>query len=196
MDLILASASPRRQTLLRDAGYAFRVEPAQVDEDGPLAEGRYPPAELALFLARAKAEAVAALFPQDLTLAADTVVAVGGQSIGKPEDPSTAREMLRRLAGTTHAVITGLAFYRPAGAVARTVVVTSEVRMKPLRGDPLQRYLDSGLWKGKAGGYGIQDPGAPVELVSGSLTNVIGLPMDEVRQVLAELGVEPQRPPR
>ena len=116
--LILASASPRRQSLLREAGYEFLVHPADLDESA-LADGAsLSPDELSAYLARAKAEAVAAKFPEDIVLAADTIVALNAQMLGKPADADDARRILSLLSGSTHRVITGLAIlHRAAGVV-------------------------------------------------------------------------------
>ena len=189
--LILASASPRRQTLLRDAGYEFLVHPADIDEDGPSA--RLMPIELAGTLAALKAEQVARRFHDDVTLAADTVVAFGDTPLGKPADENQARAMLRLLSGTTHVVITGLAVRCPARGIELAQRVMSAVRMRRLGPGDVDRYLQSGLWKGKAGGYGIQDRDPLVTCISGSHTNVIGLPVTEAKALLERAGVLPRR---
>lgn len=183
--LILASASPRRAALLREAGYTFTVEPADVDEDALFVRGLLPPA-LAAALAGMKADAVAARFSDDVTLAADTVVALGDASIGKPADERDARAMIRRLSGTTHAVITGVAVRHPAKKLSLDAAATSSVRMRPLTDAEIDRYVATGLWKGKAGGYGIQDPDPIVTRVTGSISNVIGLPMELTRDLLSK----------
>ena len=187
--LILASASPRRQSLLREAGYTFHIHPANVDEE------TYPPGltpgQLAEFLALAKADAVAAHYPRDVTLGSDTVVALGDQLLGKPTDAVHAQRMLSQLSGTTHQVMTGVAVVHPASRFRRSCIGTSTVRMRPLSTDEIQRYVAGGQWEGKAGGYGIQDNDPFVTNLGGSLTNIVGLPMEAATELLREAGVVP-----
>jgi septum formation protein len=187
--LILASASPRRQSLLREAGYLFVLSPADInEEDHPAA---LKPGELAAFLANAKAEAVAAQFPHDITLGADTVVALGDQQLGKPTDAPHAREMLRSLSGTTHEVVTGVALVGPARGFRRSALVRSTVQMRTLTDAEVDRYVAGGEWRGKAGGYGIQDDDPFVTRMAGSLSNIVGLPMEATVELLAAAGIEP-----
>ena len=120
--LILASASPRRQSLLREAGYTFHIHPANIDE-GTFPPG-FTPGQLAEFLALAKADAVAALYPNDVTLGSDTIVALGHQLLGKPADATHALEMLSLLSGTTHQVMTGVAVICLATHLRRCRVIT------------------------------------------------------------------------
>jgi septum formation protein len=127
--LILASASPRRRELLRQAGYDFEVHPADIDEED------YPPntlpADLAQRLAMLKAQALVERFPTDVILAADTVVAFGDTPLGKPETEAQATSMLQLLSGTTHVVITGVTVLRPATRFRISTRVMSAVRMRP-----------------------------------------------------------------
>jgi septum formation protein len=185
--LVLASASPRRQELLREAGYRFVTEPANVDEDS------YPdkmlPGDLAEYLAFLKAEAVAERFPNDVVLGADTVVAFGDTILGKPDDDHDARRMLELLSGTTHVVVTGVAVVRKSAGLVRRSRVLSAVHMRPMSLQEIDAYVASGEWRGKAGGYGIQDPDPFVTRKAGSHSNIVGLPMDETRRLLAEAGV-------
>ncbi|HEY7090536.1 MAG TPA: Maf family protein [Tepidisphaeraceae bacterium] len=191
--LVLASRSPRRQELLREAGYDFVIDPADVDEDD------YPPevmpADLALRLARMKSHAVAPRRPEDLILGADTVVAFGDKILGKPEDAAHAREMLRLLSGTTHIVITGVSVVRVETNFSQEKRVMSAVQMRPLTMREIDDYVASGLWQGKAGGYGIQDKDPFVKRLSGCYTNIVGLPMTTTKALLASAGVTPSRPP-
>jgi septum formation protein len=185
--LILASASPRRQELLREAGYVFDVQPADVDEsDHPPG---LEPAALAAYLADRKADAVAARFPEAVVLAADTVVALGATALGKPDDARHARAMLASLAGTNHSVVTGVTVLCRARGVREQVVVTSSVHMRRLTPAEIDAYVATGQWQGKAGGYGIQDQDPFVTRITGSLTNIVGLPIDETRGLLREAGV-------
>ena len=192
--LILASSSPRRQQLLRDAGYLFVTEPANVDEDDHPRGLR--PGDLAEYLARRKAEVVAARFPDDVVLAADTVVAYADVVLSKPADANDARRMLRLLGGTTHSVITGVAVLHASARLSRHTRVLSAVQMRPLTEDEIERYIASNEWQGKAGGYGIQDPDPFVTRTSGCLTNIVGLPMTTTRDLLRDAGIQPADGPR
>jgi septum formation protein len=187
--LILASASPRRQQLLREAGYDFTVDPADIDEED------YPrdmlPADLAEYLASKKAQAVAKRHPADVILGADTVVAFGDLVLGKPQDAEHARDMLRLLAGTTHVVITGVAVVDQAAGFFTSSRVMSAVRMRDLSPAEIDRYVAGGQWKGKAGGYGIQDDDPFVTRMSGCHTNIVGLPVPEARRMLERAGIVP-----
>lgn len=186
---ILASASPRRQSLLRDAGYQFDVDPAEIDEDELAAE--LLPSEAALKLAAAKAQSVAARHPANFVLAADTIVAFGDKILGKPRDIDHARQMLRLLSGTTHMVITGVALLRLDSGYSQLRRIISAVRMNLLSNQDIERYLISDQWRGKAGGYGIQDNDPFVRRMSGCHTNIVGLPMTTTQSMLAAAGIQP-----
>lgn len=160
--------------------------------------------EYVLRLARTKGEAVAATGIADLILACDTVSEVDGHALGKPRDRADARRMLTALSGRTHRVLTGV-WIRPAllpdGAALPTSGPDSDHRMRPaleavdvsilemapLSDEFLEWYLDSGLWQGKAGACGFQDERLPLRLVAGSESNVVGLPLERVRPLLAAL---------
>jgi septum formation protein len=190
--LILASASPRRQKLLREAGYDFQVHPANINEDD------HPPmlpAELAEFLASRKAQAVARFHPDNVVLGADTVVAFGDTILGKPRDDADARRMLQLLAGTTHVVITGVAVVRTAANFFTCSRVMSAVHMRDLTPDEVDRYVTGRQWEGKAGGYGIQDDDPFVTRMSGCHTNIVGLPMPETIRLLTRAGIVPATRP-
>ena len=188
--LILASASPRRQSLLRDAGFEFEVDAPDIDETS------YPPSflpsQIAVHLAEAKARFVAPRHADAVTLAADTVVAFGDQMLGKPNDPAHAKRMLHLLSGTTHLVITGICVANPSANFFKSARVISAVKMRIMTPGEIDRYVEGGEWQGKAGGYGIQDPDPFVVRQAGSKTNIIGLPMSLARQLLAEAGVTPK----
>jgi septum formation protein len=186
-ELILASGSPRRRELLAAAGYRFRVEPSPVDDDRDPDPG-LTPTQIAESRAAAKARAVAERFPDGWVLGADTVVAFGGRLFGKPADRADAAAMITALAGREHVVITGVCLIAPGG---REVVRSDESRVviHPPTAGELRRFLDSGLWRGKAGGYGLQDPdGLAMELTAGSRSNVIGLPMELLAEMLSQVG--------
>jgi septum formation protein len=185
--LILASASPRRQELLRDAGYRFIVSPADIDES--IYPPNLSPGQVAVYLSEQKARTAARSYPSDVILAADTVVAMGGELFGKPADREDARRMLGRLSGSVHGVLTGVTVACPATGFWRTRLAESAVHMRPLTAAELDSYLDTNQWQGKAGGYGIQDPDPFVTRSTGSLTNIVGLPMQETAELLAEAGI-------
>jgi septum formation protein len=173
--LILASASPQRRAILADAGIAFEVVPAGVEEDE---EG--DPATVAEVNARRKAAAV----PGDLVLGADTVVALDGAILGKPRDAAQAREYLGRLNGRTHQVVGGIALAR-RGSVVATAVEVTRVTFRRSDAAALDRYVATGEWQGRAGGYAIQGHGgALVERVDGDYLNVVGLALDRVKRLL------------
>ncbi|WP_207539885.1 Maf family protein [Sabulicella rubraurantiaca] len=182
--LILASASPRRLELLARIGIVpDRVAPTELDET----PGRKElPRQLASRLARLKAEAVEA--PGALVLAADTVVGVGRRILGKPTDREEARRFLELLSGRRHRVHTGVALRRPDGSLGTRLVV-SVVAFQRLTTQQVEAYLDSGEWQGKAGGYAIQGRAEMfVRFLSGSHSNVVGLPLFETAQLLRGCG--------
>ncbi len=194
--LILASGSPRRESLLREHGYVFDVVKPLLDEPAEAAE-TLSPAQCAEALSYYKARSVAERVDQGIILGGDTVVAVGDSLYGKPTDRAHARRILEDLAGTTHHVITGITLL-DASTGARVIEhATTAVTMKPLSKDELEAYLDTGAWAGKAGAYGIQDRGdAFVTRVQGSFTNVVGLPMELVKRLLDQWGVRPASSPQ
>jgi septum formation protein len=189
--LVLASSSPRRRELLAQIGILPDVvDPADIDET-PLPEEL--PVEHASRLALAKAAAVAKRHPQAFVLGADTVVACGRRILPKADTQASADTCLRLLSGRRHRVIGGLCVTTPAGRNA-VRIVTSRVAFKRLSGDERTAYLASNEWQGKAGGYAIQGRAASfITWISGSYSNVVGLPLYETRTLLAGLGyrVEP-----
>ena len=184
---ILASASPRRISLLAQIGITpDSVIPADIDE-------RPNPAELprahALRLAREKALAVAQTQKNCVILAADTVVGVGRRILPKTESVEEARSCLGLLSGRAHRVFTGVSVIDKGGHVM-TRVSETRLKMKRLSADEQQAYLDSCEWAGKAGGYGIQGmAGAFIVSLNGSYTGVVGLPIYEARNLLNSAGV-------
>lgn len=183
--LVLASASPRRRDLLQRAGVPFEVAPAEIDESARSGEA---PAVYAQRIAAEKARAVFATHPDAFVLAADTIVVVGGEILGKPRDEADARRMLERLSGRSHQVTTAVCLVSPDGA-ERCRVVTTEVDVRALRGEEIDAYLRSGEWRGKAGGYAVQGiASAFVTAIRGSYTNVVGLPLAEVLELLRAAG--------
>ncbi len=184
--LVLASASPRRLDLLRQIGIVpASVDPADLDER--VLRDETPP-QHATRLATAKAAAVAARHPGKLVLAADTVVACGRRILPKADKETEARACLKLLSGRRHRVLGGIAIVRPDGT--RTArLVTTVVVMKRLTGDEIARYIASGEWRGKAGGYAIQGrAGAFVRAINGSYSNVVGLDLHTVANLIAGAG--------
>jgi septum formation protein len=180
--LVLASGSPRRRALLEEARIAFRVVVPDVPEDAP---ERGDPHAVATGNARRKAEAV----PGDLVLGADTVVAVGDRLLGKPRDEADAQGLLRALSGTTHVVVTAVALKAGGRILERTV--TTRVTMRRLDEREIRAYAASGEGMGKAGGYAIQETADRfVTALDGPYDNVVGLPVDAVRELLREAGVD------
>ena len=183
--LILASASPRREKLLREAGYDFEVVAANVDES-EFSLGAMP-SSVASRLAQAKAEAVAAHNPDAVVLAADTVVAVGRRLLEKPADEAEATRFLTLLSGRNHRVFTGVAVACGDRIISR--VVDTRVSFKVLSPPEIADYVAGGDWRGKAGGYGIQGPaGAFVTRIVGSYPAVMGLPLFETVNLLSGAG--------
>ncbi len=184
--LILASASPRRLDLLAQIGVTpDAVKPADINEepmDGELPRGH------ALRLAQEKAAKVAGHNPDCIILAADTVVGVGRRILPKTKTPDQARTCLELMSGRGHRVFTGVAVIKADGEMISRVVET-RLKMKRLSAPEIQAYLDSGEWKGKAGGYGIQGrAGAFIPSLIGSYTNVVGLPLFETKNLLQGAG--------
>jgi len=185
-EIILASASPRRAALLRQIGLPFRVHPSALEEDGvgPGPDGENPEAH-ACRLARAKAEDVAARLGRGLIIGADTIVVCEGIVFGKPRDGQEAREILRRLAGRTHQVITGVAVAEAETGRAEVAAATTIVRMRAF--DPVEAaaYVATGEPLDKAGAYAIQGRGALlVEGVEGDYSTVVGLPLPTLAMLL------------
>ena len=187
--LVLASASPRRFELLRQVGLApDRIDPADIDE-AP-GSGELPPAH-ALRLAEEKARAVMPRHPGAYILAADTVVACGRRILPKPLDAASARACLKMLSGRRHRVYGGIALASPDERLTLRRV-DSHVAFKRLSDAEIAAYLCSGEWRGKAGGYAIQGRAAAlIRWVSGSYSNVVGLPLFETFQLLIGRGYRP-----
>ncbi|NLG14811.1 MAG: septum formation protein Maf [Lentisphaerae bacterium] len=183
--LVLASTSPRRRQLLEKAGIDFIVDTQEVDES-PLPNEQ--PAELVARLAKLKAQAVKTRHPKQFVLGADTVVILGQKTFGKPHSMLEATDFLRQLSGRTHQVLTGVAIIS-ADNVLKNWVATTSVAFRQLDDDAIRRYFEHTSPLDKAGAYGIQDHGELiVESISGSLSNIIGLPVEDVLFHLANLG--------
>lgn len=186
MRLILASASPRRVSLLDQIGITpDHICPAHIDET-PLKNEL--PRHLTLRLACEKAKAVAADYAGDFVLAADTVVGLGRRSLGKPENADEARAFLSLLSGRRHHVYGGICLIDPRGKLHHRLIDTA-VKFKSLNEQDIDSYIQSQEWQGKAGGYAIQGfGGAFVQKIIGSYTNVVGLSLYETRMLLVGLG--------
>ena len=186
-ELILASASPRRKYLLEQAGLRFRVVPSPFDESRVPAD---EPSRYERRLAEAKAAYVAALHPASWVIGADTIVADGHRLLGKPSSPDEARRMLVRLAGKTHQVHTGFCIRRQLDTVRYVDAVCTDVTFKELSAPEIDWYIRSGEPFDKAGAYAIQGIGTfLVRRINGSYSNVVGLPVCEVVEILIREGV-------
>lgn len=185
--LILASASPRRRELLGQLGVAFEVMVADVTEhEDPATD----PRAMVAHNAALKADWVAAREPEAFVLGADTTVFVDDTVLNKPRDLAEARAMLRRLSGRNHAVFTGLALRRTSTALRIDEGVASEVTFKRLDEAMIEEYLRRVHTLDKAGGYGIQDHSDLIVAgYRGSLTNIIGLPLESTKQILTRCGL-------
>ncbi|MEF2231964.1 MAG: Maf family protein [Pseudodesulfovibrio sp.] len=185
--LVLASGSPRRRELLSDLGLEFHVEPSPLPEPAPL------PGEAASDYARRMAELktrdVAARFPDSTVLGADTIVVLDGAIMGKPKDANDALAMLSRLSGRTHQVVTGFTVILPDGATVSQSVST-DVDMRVSGEAELKSYVATGEPMDKAGAYAIQGVGTfLVTAIRGSYTNVVGLPVARVLEILLDRNV-------
>jgi septum formation protein len=185
--LVLASASPRRRELLCELGVKFDVVVANVTEhEDPALDPRVMVARNSAL----KADAVAALRPGAWVLGADTTVFIDGHALNKPADLDAARAMLRRLSGRTHTVFTGVALRHSARGVREDFGVASEVAFRALTGADIEAYLQRVHVLDKAGAYAIQEHGEMIVATRrGSLSNIIGLPQDEVRELLTRHGI-------
>ena len=184
--LILASKSPRRYELLKQVGIDVEVVPSTVIEDLVQIES---PKEHVIRLAEAKARAVASQFPNRWVIAADTVVTVDGSILGKPKNGEEAKEMLQRLSGREHWVLTGFFVCHLESGKRDHDAVETAVKMKGLTPSEIEWYVKTGEPFDKAGGYAIQGIGSfMVESIRGSYTNVVGLPLCELIRMLNRLG--------
>jgi septum formation protein len=190
--LILASGSPRRRELLGRAGIRIDIRPADIPEVEQAGE---TPMAFAQRLARSKALTVAQRIgtaPPRWVLGADTIVVVENDILGKPRDEKHAMELLERLTGRGHCVVTAVALASSETLRVRDITVESRVEMRDVRRDELAAYVATGESLDKAGGYAVQGGARSfVTKIVGSETNVIGLPMDETLALLAEVGIEP-----
>jgi septum formation protein len=190
MKLILASSSPRRAEILRQAGIAFEICAAEIDETVLPGETAL---EMVARLAEAKARAITAQMDaairECIIVGADTTVELDGEILGKPRDSAHAREMLARLSGRTHHVLTGIFLLRLPGNASRAAVEKSAVTFAPLSEKEIDAYVASGEPLGKAGAYAIQGlAGRYIPKIEGCYFNVVGLPLARLYTLLRELG--------
>lgn len=179
--VILASASPQRREILERIGVVFEVRPSGVEE---IVHG--DPSEVVLANALLKARSVAV--DGSIVIGCDTDVVIEQHLIGKPESELRAHEFLAQLSGRTHRVLSGLAVLGPAEDQARTGVIESRVTFRDLSNAEIERYLRSGEWRGRAGGYAVQGRGSSlVASVEGDISNVIGLPVGLLLELAPEL---------
>lgn len=184
MRLVLASLSPRRADLLRAAGFNFEIFPVNLDEQFHAEE---TPHDYVVRLAEAKARAAALAVPDAVILGADTTVVCRGQVLGKPADQPDAARMMRLLSAHTHEVLTGICLLTAERSLVHAE--TSRVRMAPITEDEITWYIRTGEAMDKAGGYAIQGLASRfIEGIDGSYSNVVGLPVASVYNLLKALG--------
>ncbi len=188
--IVLASASPRRKDILKQAGYKLIIEKSNIDES-QFPTDKIEPCKYAEQLALAKAKDVAANYPGQIVLGADTIVDYDGEIIGKPADEKEAEEIVCKLFSKPHKVITGVAIVRIND---NTEIVTNDVTIvypKKMSPEQIEEHIISGTWKDKAGAYAIQETGDRfVERIEGSMTNVMGLPLELITSLLDKLFIE------
>jgi septum formation protein len=181
--IILASRSPRRKQLLAETGYKFTTVNPDIDESTFTAEG-ISPCEYAKRLALAKARSVGEKFPDYLVIGADTVADFGGEIIGKAGNAKEAGEITRRLFSRPHKVITAVAIVRIDDGTEIVESDSTTVYPKKLTESQIAEHIKGGSWQGKAGAYAISEQDEFVERIEGSLTNVMGLPMELLHRLL------------
>jgi len=187
--IILASASPRRRQLMSEAGYEFEVVPPDVDESAFDAD-QTNPVEYAKRLALAKAKSVAGKYPASFVIGADTIVDFAGRIIGKAADAEEAEQITRNLFSAPHKVITGVAIVRLSDGKELVRSDSTTVYPRRMTDEQISNHVKGGSWQDKAGAYAIQETGDGfVEKIEGSLTNVMGLPMELLESLLAGLNL-------
>lgn len=192
-ELILASSSPRRRELLDKFGYCFRViEPDPTAECGICS--RETPPELVARLAFQKAANVIDKIERGIVLACDTVAECTGVILGKPESREHAEQMLMRLRDREHAVYSGICLWDKSSGQRLVQVDVSQLRMDRISEEQLQSYLDTEQWMGKAGAFGYQDGPDWIHLEKGSASNVVGLPMEMLAEMLCKFEPQHQKP--
>lgn len=183
--LILGSRSPRRRQLLADAGYSFEIVPPHDESESSIQQGESPE-QYVQRLALVKARDVVGQIEGGRVLTCDTIVLCNGQILGKPMDQCDARRILRALRGREHYVYSGLCLWDYPTEQVRVKAEVTVLQMEELSDEQVEEYLASGLWQGKAGAFGYQDRLGWLRIVSGSESNVVGLPMELLSQMLNE----------
>ena len=182
--IILASASARRKDLMTKAEYDFEVVVSDVDESN-FPRGEFSAAQYAKALALAKAKDVAKNYPEALVIGADTVADFNGEIIGKPKDEKDAEAITKKLFNRPHKVVTGIAIVGLDSGIEIVESDTTVVYPKKLSDAQIAEHIEGGSWQGKAGAYAIQETGDKfVERIEGSITNVMGLPMELLERLL------------
>jgi septum formation protein len=198
MKLILASASPRRAQILRDAGLRFELERANVSERRKRGEtARIMTRRLAQVKAGAIVKKLGKEPPEGIVIGADTIVEVHGELLGKPQSPRAAREMLMKLSGRTHRVVTSVVAIRIPDYAQTTATESTRVRFAALTTKEIAEYVATGEPLDKAGAYAVQGLGGRfIEKIEGCYFNVVGLPLARLYHMLLELGWHPAAPSR
>ena len=187
--LILASNSPRRSILLNQINLKFTVIPARIREE---ILNNERPADYVKRIALKKGEKVASEYPERTVIAADTIVVLKNKILGKPKNQKKAKEMLKELRGKEHKVITGVSVINKSNNKTLCRSIETSVKMKPFSNEEIDGYVKTKEPLDKAGGYGIQERGAIlVDNIKGSYTNVVGLPLEALWEMLKETGLEP-----
>lgn len=186
LPIVLGSVSPRRALLLGQLGVPFEVVPSRAEEQH---DESLPTAQLCRLNAAAKAREVAQARPEALVIGADTLVALAGRIYGKPRDLAHARQILAELSGRTHQVVTGVCLFEGLSGRCEEFSVCTEVTFRPIGSREIEAYLEAVPVLDKAGAYAVQERGELiVERVAGSLSNVIGLPLEALSEALARRG--------
>jgi septum formation protein len=186
---VLASSSPRRRELLKSIGLEFDVVPSHIPEQR--ADGETPE-EYVARLSREKARAIGEKHPDRWIIAADTTVVLGDQVLEKPVDDADAKRMLSAISGDTHVVFTGVTLRRIQPVYTDTHVTATEVRMLPMTSHDIDWYVATGEPRDKAGAYAAQGLGGMfIDSIHGSFTNVVGLPLASLFQMLRKAGIDP-----
>lgn len=186
--IILASASPRREYLLKQIGLDFQVIPSRVEE---VVDPDLEPHKSVLALADQKTRSVSMCYPEAIVLGADTAVCCEGQVLGKPRDAQDAYQMLKLLSGRTHEVISGVVLRQEKRKLIKGEVVSTKVRFRQLNDAEITGYISTGESLDKAGAYGIQGFGALlVAEIKGCYFNVVGLPLGRLPEMFREFGVD------
>jgi septum formation protein len=184
--LVLASRSPRRRELLAEAGYQFDVISPSPSAECGLCSGENP-AQLVARLAYQKAADVTTQVPYGLIVGCDTVAECDGQIMGKPDGEEHARRMLTTLRGREHRVFSGLCLWQHPDGPTDVRVEVTRLRMDELTDARIEDYVSTGAWEGKAGAFGYQDRMGWVHIVEGSESNVVGLPMELLEEMIREI---------